>query len=175
MTRNNDSTTEQSRVRQTFKRLANEQSPANANAFEAVTRLLDISEQLLDRFSAVYARYDLSRGRIRILITLLGEQSDKGLQPTELAELCGISRATVTGVVDTLEQQGLVERAANDGDRRTVHVRLTPEGRQRIDAIFPEMMKLSEQAFAELAADERLGLLWTKGARSHDDDKQRTP
>jgi DNA-binding MarR family transcriptional regulator len=37
--------------------------------------------------------------------------------------------STLTGVLDRLERRGLVERAANPADRRSVLVRLTPAGR----------------------------------------------
>jgi DNA-binding MarR family transcriptional regulator len=37
--------------------------------------------------------------------------------------------STLTGVLDRLERRGLIERAANPADRRSVLVRLTPAGR----------------------------------------------
>lgn len=45
-----------------------------------------------------------------------------------LAERCGISCAAVTGAVDRLEADGLVERIAADFDKRCLLVRPTEKG-----------------------------------------------
>lgn len=46
----------------------------------------------------------------------------------ELATSISLSQATVTTILDRLEQQGLVERERSEQDRRKVFVRLTDEG-----------------------------------------------
>ena len=60
--------------------------------------------------------------------------SGDGLTQREVAERCYVTSATVTGVVDTLERDGLVERERSTEDRRVVRVRLTKAGRKRLDA-----------------------------------------
>src|SRR5262245_41936860 len=49
---------------------------------------------------------------------------------SQLAELLGVRLSTMTGVVDQLEERGLVERADHPEDRRSFQVRLTPEGKR---------------------------------------------
>ena len=39
-----------------------------------------------------------------------------------------ISKATLTGVVKTLEARGLITRRVSETDRRLVHLELTPAG-----------------------------------------------
>jgi DNA-binding MarR family transcriptional regulator len=51
------------------------------------------------------------------------------------AERCFIRPATLTGVVDTLERDGLVRRHRDDADRRTIRLLLTPAGRARVRAV----------------------------------------
>ncbi len=52
-----------------------------------------------------------------------------GRQFKDLAEGCNCSRATITGVIDTMERKELVFREANPKDRRSVLVKLTEEGK----------------------------------------------
>ena len=42
-----------------------------------------------------------------------------------------VSKAAVTGITDKLERKGFVKRMRGSGDRRVVHVELTPEGRKQ--------------------------------------------
>jgi len=49
------------------------------------------------------------------------------------AEL-GLARSTITNLVDRLERSGLVARVASPGDRRVTLVRLTPAGRDAMEA-----------------------------------------
>jgi DNA-binding MarR family transcriptional regulator len=56
-----------------------------------------------------------------------GERSLAGL-----AEAAGCTRATMTGVADTLERNGLAARTPHPTDRRSTLVRLTDAGRDRL-------------------------------------------
>ncbi|WP_320065824.1 MarR family winged helix-turn-helix transcriptional regulator [Micromonospora sp. RTGN7] len=49
-----------------------------------------------------------------------------------VAERCFVRPATLTGIIDTLERDGLVERHRDDADRRSVRLALTPAGRERV-------------------------------------------
>jgi DNA-binding MarR family transcriptional regulator len=156
------SVVEQSRVGATFIRVARKHGDGDMASLDAVIGLLDAADRIRGEFTELYAKHDLARGRFRILITLYDKTPSEGVAPTELAEYCGISRATVTGIVDTLEEQGTVERIASTDDRRSIRVRLTDAGRAKIDAILPEMIDVSRRAWAGLAHDERLAQLWNK-------------
>ena len=52
-----------------------------------------------------------------------------------LAETLDVSQASATGIVDRMEQRGLVERRRDDDDRRVVRVALTEEGRNLIAGV----------------------------------------
>ncbi|HKN95384.1 MAG TPA: MarR family transcriptional regulator [Thermoleophilaceae bacterium] len=51
------------------------------------------------------------------------------LTPSRLAEVERIQRPTVTRLVATLEEEGLVTREPDPDDRRVAHIRITKEGR----------------------------------------------
>jgi len=52
-----------------------------------------------------------------------------GVETRHAAESAAISKATLTGVVKTLEARGLIRRQVSQADRRLVNLELTPEGR----------------------------------------------
>ena len=84
-----------------------------------------------------FERHGLSKGRFMVLIMLLKHQED-GLSPATMAEACCVTRATMTGLVDTLESAQLVERTTSPDDRRMIRVRLTSKGLERLDRMLPD-------------------------------------
>jgi len=61
------------------------------------------------------------------VLHLLWEQDERPFK--EIADYMVCSRATITGIVDTLERKGLVVRKTNPEDRRSLLATLTDEGR----------------------------------------------
>ena len=60
---------------------------------------------------------------------VLGILRDRGpMSPSELGERLIVTRATVTGLLDSLERRGFVHRSANLVDRRSLIVEITPAG-----------------------------------------------
>lgn len=55
-----------------------------------------------------------------------------------LAQECGVTKGTLTGVIVTLESKGLVERSAHPDDGRLVVVSLTASGRRLIRQLYPK-------------------------------------
>ncbi|MEQ0559663.1 MarR family transcriptional regulator [Amycolatopsis sp. NEAU-NG30] len=86
----------------------------------------------------------LSPGALDILIRL--ESDDAGANVKDLAASAGVSSRNVTGLVDTLERAGLAERSPDPADRRSVLVRITPDGRTWLD----EFRRPSQLAMAAL-------------------------
>lgn len=59
-----------------------------------------------------------------------------GQEAGRAAELCGMSRAAVSSLANTLAAGELVRRTPAAGDRRTVHLSLTDAGAERLVAAF---------------------------------------
>ncbi|AET67511.1 transcriptional regulator [Desulfosporosinus orientis DSM 765] len=53
------------------------------------------------------------------------------LKLTDLSTKMSLSNSTVSGIVDRLEKQGLVERTRSDQDRRVVYIAISPEFKER--------------------------------------------
>lgn len=109
---------------------------ADVNKIEA---LVVCFRKVIDVYQALEAnleRFGLTFARLGILSLLLGNPKG-GMTPSELAEQGGITRATVTGLLDGLEKEGLVERIKHPEDRRMLHVHLTARGRELVAASLP--------------------------------------
>lgn len=79
----------------------------------------------------------------------LAEAPDQRLRMTELADRVLLSRSGLTRLVDRLERELLVERAACPGDARVTHAVLTQAGLERLRAAAPTHL----QGIAELMTD----------------------
>ena len=84
---------------------------------------------------------------------------EKGSQtPGELSKLLSCTPCNVTGIVDRLEQGGLVTRERSEQDRRVVNVLLTEKGRTLASdlekAALPELMRLNTGVLGKLDAGE---------------------
>ena len=82
-----------------------------------------VTHRLLAALDDALADLGLSAAEVNAL-ACIGEQASV----RELVAATAQRPSTLTGVLDRLERRGLVERAANPADRRSVLVRLTPAG-----------------------------------------------
>ncbi|MFG2956427.1 MarR family winged helix-turn-helix transcriptional regulator [Streptomyces sp. NPDC048291] len=83
----------------------------------------------------------------------LGEAD--GQTSKEIAAATMVAASTLTGVVDTLEKDGLIERRRSEVDRRVVRLHLTEAGRQRLSVSDAELSRVFEGFFDHVdPADE---------------------
>jgi MarR family 2-MHQ and catechol resistance regulon transcriptional repressor len=104
-----------------------------------------------------FRRYGLSQPQFALLMTLR-RSSPEGASLTELARSCFVSNTNVTGLVDRLERDGLVERRLDPDDRRARRVVLTPAGRAKLEKAWERHPAMLEAAFSGLAEGERRAL-----------------
>jgi DNA-binding MarR family transcriptional regulator len=130
-------------------------SPSAASAF---FNLLRTGDAVFEAESAYLSQYEISQGRFTVLMLLNG-CAEKPSTPADLAEKAGVTRATMTGLVDTLEKDGLVTRADDPRDRRTVLVQLTAAGRELLDEVLPGYFAAVTKMMHPLSRTERTQLI----------------
>jgi MarR family 2-MHQ and catechol resistance regulon transcriptional repressor len=103
-----------------------EQTPdANVLATEATMNTLRTADLLFDQIGRLLRPLNVSAAGGLVL----GILRDHGqMPPSELGERLIVTRATVTGLLDSLERRGFVRRSANPADRRSLLVEITPAG-----------------------------------------------
>ena len=99
--------------------------------------------------------FGLTHGQFFMLVAIMEEE---GLLPSELAEKTAQDRATTTGLLDRLENDGWIERKMDTKDRRSLRIFLTAHGtkhRVNIMKLFEETNKkflnrFSQQEWAQM-------------------------
>lgn len=126
-------------------------------AMESCLALLVVAREVISAFEEHLGRYNLSQGRFNVLI-LLNRNPNSSLCPADLAERSGVTRATMTGLLDGLEREGLIQRIQDKEDRRRLGIVLTPEGRDFLDSMMPDHFQRISTLMAHLTVDERARL-----------------
>lgn len=119
------------------------------------------------------ARHQLSDSKFVMLIVL--HEAKDGLAPNELATRCGVTRATMTGLIDGLERDGLARRMADDKDRRSVKIRLSERGEDLARTVFDEHAEWLGSVFGRLDDAQSELLLTLAQAVWRNTDAGRTP
>lgn len=104
-----------------------------------------IREDLRTGFDSTLPRFD-------VLSAL--DRHREGLRMTDLSTMLKVSNGNITGIVDRLALDGLVERISVDGDRRAMRVRLTPRGTQRFARMAGEHETWVDAMLSNLDAGE---------------------
>lgn len=108
----------------------------------------------IDRDCAVrLAPHNLSEGKFVVLFLLHGQP--QGLPPHELADRAGVTRPTITGLLDGLERDGFLARHGDLQDRRKVSIRLSPKGEATARTLFTEHTRWIGTLFEGFSPDER--------------------
>jgi DNA-binding MarR family transcriptional regulator len=131
------------------------------SACEAFLHLLRAGDEAFHKCESYLAEHNLSQGRFTVLMLLMDKADDNPhpCTPAGLADLAGVARATMTGLIDTLERDGLVRREPDPIDRRMMSVRLTPRGREVLHQLLPEHFQRMSALMRPLSESERKTLV----------------
>lgn len=112
-----------------------------------VSQIHQVSGRVFHRLMQLEGLNDIPPAQGRILFALWNEN---GLTPSELAKKTMLDKSTLTGVIDRLEKNGLVERVRSETDRRVVYVRRTVTDQEFEDRVVTVSRKMTELFYAGL-------------------------
>ncbi len=130
---------------------------ADITAVSGFLHLLRVATDLSAALDACLTKHGLLQGRWWVLILLMREDS-KMATPSALADKAGVSRATMTGLIDGLAQSKLVERIDTKDDRRSVLIKLTDAGQAKLDAVMPDYYRRVRRCMQALDEKDRAQL-----------------
>jgi DNA-binding MarR family transcriptional regulator len=143
------------------------------SACEAYLHLLRAGDEVFSVTERNLAEHTISQGRFGVLMLLWNSTQRRTSTgdtvepcrpagprtPAELADAAGVTRATMTGLIDTLERDGLVRREPDPDDRRMMSVRLTPKADAFVAALLPAHFQIMARLMAPLSETERKTLV----------------
>lgn len=133
---------------------------------DVFTLLVQVARKLREIQRLTVSEVDLTPPQFQTLRFLW----EKDGQPfKDLADSNGCKRPTMTGIVDTLEKNGLVTRQPNPADRRSLLVTLTEKGKD-LEGSTPDLDRIYAKCCVGLSPVEfqQLGLLLEKLDQSLD-------
>jgi len=140
------------------------------SAVEAFLHLLRASDDVFSVAEHNFTQHGISQGRFGVLMLLwrsIHPQAEKMFganychprTPAELADAAGVTRATMTGLIDTLERDGFVRREPDPKDRRMMSIRVTPKGENFLRTFLPGHFRLISSLMSPLTEPERKTLV----------------
>jgi DNA-binding MarR family transcriptional regulator len=149
------------------------------SAVEAFLILLRVGADVLTAFEKFLACHNITQGSFTVLM-VLNRDPQTGLNPSDLATKCGVTRATMTGLLDGLERKKLLRRESDQEDRRTILIRLTEKGIALLEGFLHEYYSKIALLMSGLSDDEKRHLsqmlmtvnngiphVYTKGKGTH--------
>jgi DNA-binding MarR family transcriptional regulator len=126
----------------------------------------NISEKKLDVLMILAAQAELDQDAVE-------RDPDAMLQtPSGIADYVGVTRATVTGLLDWLEKRNLIARRHHPTDRRSMHIEITRAGRHLVAQTVPVFAEACARLSLALSERDRKDLnriltrLWSE-VKSH--------
>lgn len=102
-------------------------------------------------FKAELAPYGVTPGQYGVLRCLWDEN---GQTAKQLADRLCLDGSTVTGILDRMEQKGLIKKQADPKDRRALKVQLTEVGIQLKEPLSKAIEEANRKALAHLDRDQ---------------------
>jgi DNA-binding MarR family transcriptional regulator len=129
---------------------------ASASATECAMNLARTGDLVLGRVTSALKALDVTPAGGLVLGIL--KDAGQPCPPNYISERLIVSRATVTGVLDTLVKRGLVRRESHPTDRRMILVHLTKAGSRMADIVRRTVHRGEAEWMGSLSEPERARL-----------------
>lgn len=133
---------------------------------EAALNIWRTADRLQIHFTRLFREHGLTPQQYNVLRILLGAREP--LPSLEIAGRLLTMVPAITGLLDRLEQAGLVARERSDEDRRVVHVSISEDGKRLLRELEAPVAALHKQLLGHMSEDELNRLIrLTAKARLH--------
>lgn len=136
---------------------------------ESPSHLLRRAEQFA---AEIFLKAGLSDGvTLRQTVLLAAIAEAEGASQSGLVRATGVDRSTLAEMMARMEKKGLIARQGAAGDKRAKSVKLTSEGRARLEAALPAMRQVDDALLRALPSNKRASFKSTLAALSDAADR----
>src|SRR5918912_2046331 len=125
------------RMREMVKAMRALRPSLRADMIEAMSALRLAGRSIKASMESWAEAQGLSEGRMQLLMRLRWSPN-RQLPLGEIADHLGVTPRNITGLIDNLERDGLVERVPDKDDRRSIYASLTDKGLRKIEELWRE-------------------------------------
>jgi DNA-binding MarR family transcriptional regulator len=137
---------------------ARERPDLDVRPLEVLSRVTRLARHLDRARSTAFEAHQLEVWEFDVLAALRRAGRPYVLSPGQLLAQTMVTSGTMTNRVDRLEDRGLVQRLPDPADRRGVHVRLTPRGKEGVDAALADLLSRERELLSALSQPDQESL-----------------
>lgn len=120
---------------------------------KTIINLLKTVELMKTIYYNLFNRYSTSEPKFFVLLLL--SNSKNGMPLSQIGKKLLVSRANITGLIDRMEKEGLVEKKGNPADKRSIKAHLTAKGKRLFEEVKKPHMEFSEKMTQCLSETEK--------------------
>ncbi|MBI1190475.1 MAG: MarR family transcriptional regulator [Tepidisphaera sp.] len=126
-------------------------------SYEAFLVLMHTGERIKALVEQRLAKEGTSHARFIVLAKLNREPATR-MQASDLASRIGVTKQTMSSLIDGLEKDGFVRREEDPSDRRVTLVALTESGQAFVNRVLPGLYRTQAAMMKALTRDELINL-----------------
>ncbi len=119
-------------------------------------RIHEIARLLSRTFEQQTSQLQVTREQARVLAYIA---VNEGAKQADIARLMDVQKIRITKLVDDLEQQALIERRSDPGDRRVNRLYVADGAHEVLDGIWQRLSEVSDIALDSIPSDTREALI----------------
>lgn len=135
-----------------------ERPDLDVRPLEVLSRVTRLARHLDRARATAFAAHGLDTWEFDVLAALRRAGPPYVLSPGRLLAQTMVTSGTMTNRVDRLRDRDLVERLPDPADGRGVLVRLTPDGKARVDAALADLLARERDLLRDLSRGDQQAL-----------------
>jgi len=129
--------------------------PIENKANEAVLNIILTGTLLAKEGQRIFRPLGLTLAQFNVLMMLKSQSVDGRINQTTLGKMMLVNRSNITGLIDRMEEAGLVRRTDDPEDRRVYYVEMTDAGSRVLENARKVYFSRIEEIMSVLSANER--------------------